>query len=331
MPALAMVGTPADDRRPDGGMARDRRLRRLQRDVPLPARRARRLRRQGRARAAAPRPVPHASTRARPCARTSACRARPTASSRPDRGRLDRDRPTPLFPAATLSNQGTEPPYAPHDPALRSRPLPHPRRQRRRPGAAQLARPRPARRGARLQRATGWPSTTTCRASPAPPPRSPSPMSPRAPRRIRIGAGGIMLPNHAPLVDRRAVRHPGRAPSRPHRPRPRPRARHRPAHRPRAAPQPRRGDVDAFPQDVMELMAYFRPAEPGQRVQAVPGAGLDGARLDPRLQHLRRPARGGARPALRLRLPLRARVDGGGDRHLPRALPPLRATRPSPT
>ena len=35
------------------------------------------------------------------------------------------------------------------------------------------------------------------------------------------------------------------------------------------------GDVDSFPQDVMELMAYFRPAQPGQRVQAVPGAGLE--------------------------------------------------------
>jgi luciferase family oxidoreductase group 1 len=34
-------------------------------------------------------------------------------------------------------------------------------------------------------------------------------------------------------------------------------------------------DVDQFPQDVVELMAYFRPAEPGQRLQAVPGAGLE--------------------------------------------------------
>jgi luciferase family oxidoreductase group 1 len=32
---------------------------------------------------------------------------------------------------------------------------------------------------------------------------------------------------------------------------------------------------DAFPEDVLELMAYFRPAEPGQGVRAVPGAGLD--------------------------------------------------------
>jgi luciferase family oxidoreductase group 1 len=32
--------------------------------------------------------------------------------------------------------------------------------------------------------------------------------------------------------------------------------------------------ADTFPQDVVELMAYFRAAEPGQRIQAVPGAGL---------------------------------------------------------
>jgi luciferase family oxidoreductase group 1 len=35
------------------------------------------------------------------------------------------------------------------------------------------------------------------------------------------------------------------------------------------------GDVDRFPQDVLELMAYFKPAEPNQGVQAVPGAGLE--------------------------------------------------------
>jgi luciferase family oxidoreductase group 1 len=32
---------------------------------------------------------------------------------------------------------------------------------------------------------------------------------------------------------------------------------------------------EQFPQDVVELMGYFRPPEPGQRLQAVPGAGLD--------------------------------------------------------
>jgi luciferase family oxidoreductase group 1 len=34
-------------------------------------------------------------------------------------------------------------------------------------------------------------------------------------------------------------------------------------------------DVDQFPQDVVELMSYFLPAEPGQVLQAVPGAGED--------------------------------------------------------
>ncbi len=35
------------------------------------------------------------------------------------------------------------------------------------------------------------------------------------------------------------------------------------------------GDVDSFPQDVIELMTYFRPAEPGQRVRAIPGEGQE--------------------------------------------------------
>jgi luciferase family oxidoreductase group 1 len=33
--------------------------------------------------------------------------------------------------------------------------------------------------------------------------------------------------------------------------------------------------ADAFPDDVAELLSYFRPAEPGQLVRAVPGAGVD--------------------------------------------------------
>ena len=33
--------------------------------------------------------------------------------------------------------------------------------------------------------------------------------------------------------------------------------------------------ADSFPRDVLELIAYFRPAEPGQAVRAIPGAGLD--------------------------------------------------------
>src|SRR5690606_19894001 len=36
----------------------------------------------------------------------------------------------------------------------------------------------------------------------------------------------------------------------------------------------RRGAVDTFPDDLLELMAYFRPGGPGSGVHAVPGEGL---------------------------------------------------------
>jgi len=91
---------------------------------------------------------------------------------------------------------------------------------------------------------------------------------------IRVGAGGIMLPNHAPLVVAEqfgtlASLFPGRidlglgrAPG---------------TDEPtsRALRRTLTGDVNAFPQDVLELMAYFEPVAPGQRIRAVPGAGLD--------------------------------------------------------
>jgi luciferase family oxidoreductase group 1 len=91
---------------------------------------------------------------------------------------------------------------------------------------------------------------------------------------IRVGAGGIMLPNHAPLVIAEqfgtlASLYPGRidlglgrAPG----------SDQMTAH---ALRRTLSGDIDAFPQDVVELMSYFGAPEPGQRVQAVPGAGLD--------------------------------------------------------
>jgi luciferase family oxidoreductase group 1 len=91
---------------------------------------------------------------------------------------------------------------------------------------------------------------------------------------IRIGAGGIMLPNHAPLLIAEqfgtlAALHPGRVELGLGR---------APGSDPITARAVRRallGGADNFPQDVVELMAYFRPPEPGQRVQAVPGAGLE--------------------------------------------------------
>jgi luciferase family oxidoreductase group 1 len=91
-------------------------------------------------------------------------------------------------------------------------------------------------------------------------------------QRIRIGAGGIMLPNHAPLIIAEqfgtlAALHPGRVDLGLGR---------APGTDQIAARVMRRNlaaDADEFPQDVVELLAYFRPAEPGQALQAVPGAG----------------------------------------------------------
>ncbi|HYF09061.1 MAG TPA: LLM class flavin-dependent oxidoreductase [Acetobacteraceae bacterium] len=92
--------------------------------------------------------------------------------------------------------------------------------------------------------------------------------------RIRIGAGGIMLPNHAPLIIAEqfgtlAALHPGRvdlglgrAPG-------------TDQFAARALRRTLAGDAEEFPQDVLELLAYFRSAEPDQALQAVPGAGED--------------------------------------------------------
>jgi luciferase family oxidoreductase group 1 len=90
--------------------------------------------------------------------------------------------------------------------------------------------------------------------------------------RLRVGAGGIMLPNHAPLVIAEQfgtleALFPGRVDLGLGR---------APGTDPLTSQALRRtliGDVDDFPRDVVELMNYFGPPKPG-RVTAVPGAGL---------------------------------------------------------
>jgi luciferase family oxidoreductase group 1 len=91
-------------------------------------------------------------------------------------------------------------------------------------------------------------------------------------RTIRVGAGGIMLPNHSPLVIAEQFGtleslHPGRidlglgrAPG-------------SDQATARALRRNLASDADEFPQDVVELMDYFAGA-PSPRVRAVPGAGL---------------------------------------------------------
>jgi luciferase family oxidoreductase group 1 len=93
-------------------------------------------------------------------------------------------------------------------------------------------------------------------------------------RKIRIGAGGVMLPNHAPLLIAEqfgtlAALHPGRvelglgrAPG-------------SDQITARAMRRNLSSSSDEFPRDVIELMNYFQSPEPGQAVVAVPGAGLD--------------------------------------------------------
>jgi len=89
--------------------------------------------------------------------------------------------------------------------------------------------------------------------------------------RIRVGAGGIMLPNHAPIV---IAEHfgtlerlfPGRIDLGLGR---------APGTDPLTMQALRRSltNADNFPRDVLELQAYFAEVAPGQRIQAVPAAG----------------------------------------------------------
>jgi len=92
-------------------------------------------------------------------------------------------------------------------------------------------------------------------------------------RSIRVGAGGIMLPNHAPLViaeqfgtleslyPGRIDLGLGRAPG-------------SDQATARALRRTLLSDPDQFPQDVLELMSYFDPPASGPAVRAVPGQGL---------------------------------------------------------
>src|SRR3982751_6104169 len=89
---------------------------------------------------------------------------------------------------------------------------------------------------------------------------------------IRIGAGGIMLPNHAPLIiaeqfgtlealyPGRIDLGVGRAPG-------------TDQLTARALRRNLAGGVDQFPRDVLELMAFLDDPQPNQAIRAVPGYG----------------------------------------------------------
>jgi luciferase family oxidoreductase group 1 len=90
---------------------------------------------------------------------------------------------------------------------------------------------------------------------------------------MRVGSGGIMLPNHAPLViaeqfgtlealfPGRIDLGLGRAPG-------------TDMMTARALRRDLAANGDRFPEDVAELRAYLGPAAPGQRIRAIPGDGL---------------------------------------------------------
>src|SRR3954451_5987760 len=92
--------------------------------------------------------------------------------------------------------------------------------------------------------------------------------------RIRVGSGGIMLPNHAPLVIAEQFGtleslYPGRIDLGLGR---------APGGDQLTARALRRGlgsSGDTFPQDLAELRAYFAPPSPEDTVRAIPGAGLN--------------------------------------------------------
>jgi luciferase family oxidoreductase group 1 len=91
---------------------------------------------------------------------------------------------------------------------------------------------------------------------------------------IRVGSGGIMLPNHSPLVVAEqfgtlASLFPGRidlglgrAPG-------------TDMLTARALRRDMEDSAEQFPQDVQELQHFFSESEAGQRIRAVPGTGLD--------------------------------------------------------
>ncbi|MEZ5958358.1 MAG: LLM class flavin-dependent oxidoreductase [Hyphomonadaceae bacterium] len=94
----------------------------------------------------------------------------------------------------------------------------------------------------------------------------------QATKTIRVGAGGIMLPNHAPIIiaeqfgtlealfPGRIDLGLGRAPG-------------GDGLTARALRRTLIGGEDRFPQDVLELQALLGPSEPGQRLRAIPGEG----------------------------------------------------------
>ena len=131
---------------------------------------------------------------------------------------------------------------------------------------------------------------------------------------IRLGAGGVMLPNHSPLTIAEQfgtleTLHPGRIDLGLGR---------APGSDQNTMRALRRDAMSAerFPQDVLELQGYLT-GHPDPRRRGHPRRGDQRAALHPGLVAVRCAAGRSPRPALRLRLPLRARRAAGRRRPVP--------------
>ena len=128
-------------------------------------------------------------------------------------------------------------------------------------------------------------------------------------RRMRIGSGGVMLPNHAPLMVAERFKVLEALLSRPHRSRPRPRARHRPGHVLCAAPPPGHQRGGRFPRALQRIDAAGNARLSGRssvsQCARHAGGRAAAADLSARLVRLQRAARRPYRRGVCLRASLR--------------------------
>src|SRR5699024_3249880 len=161
--------------------------------------------------------------------------------------------------------------------------------------------------------------------------------------RIRLGAGGIMLPNHAPLGRRRAVRNAHGPRPAPDRPRPRARPWHGRCDRTGVAPRSQRQRwvpstghrVARLPDRRVPRRAPVpgRPRGPrpvASRPEPCSDRGIRTRDLDAGLLTVLGAVGRATRPALRLRPAVRQRRHRHRPAHLPRTVPTLRGARRAP-
>lgn len=142
---------------------------------------------------------------------------------------------------------------------------------------------------------------------------------------LHLGSGGVMLPNHAPLVIAEQfgtlnTLYPGRidlglgrAPG---------------SDQPtmRALRRHMSGDIDNFPRDVAELVDWFDASDPNPHVRPVPGYGEKNPGVAVRLKSVQRTACRTAGAAVRVRFPLRTGYAASGSASLPHKLQAFRAS-----